>query len=219
MSTSRTRGQRAGLSRNDVLEAAQRVLAERGYAGLSMRSGARELDVAPNALYSHVANKTALVDSLLDETLADVHTPDPAATEPSAALAAIMTSTFEVLLAHADLVPLYLARQGARGPHARRLGDVMLDRLAAAGITGAAATEAVRVLIVYTIGFAALAAEPTADDPADDNTRADGAIKHSATGDDGRDQAARPLSTGELSSNFATGLRWLLDGILTPHSR
>ena len=32
-----------------------------------MRALARRLDVAPNALYSHVADKTDLLDQLLDE--------------------------------------------------------------------------------------------------------------------------------------------------------
>ncbi|NDL57830.1 TetR/AcrR family transcriptional regulator [Phytoactinopolyspora mesophila] len=211
MSTPRTRGQRAGLTRQDVLTTAQQLISESGLDGLTMRSLARRLDVAPNALYSYVPNKTALIDGLLDEALATVDAPPPEAGTPADGLSAIMTSTYEVLLAHVDLVPLYLARQGARGPNARRLGDIMLSLLSAAGITDAAAHEAVRVLIVYTIGFAALATPPSLAVTSADTEVAG---PHSET-----TPAGLPLSADELSANFATGLRWLLDGILAPTSR
>lgn len=151
----RTPGQRAGLSRSAVLGAANEVLAERGLAALTMRAVATRLDVAPNALYSHVANKTALLDDVLDERLALVAEPDGDG-DPADGLHAVMTSTREVLLDRPDLVPLYLARQGARGPHAQHLGEIMLALLGRAGVTGDDAREALRVLIVYTIGFAAL---------------------------------------------------------------
>lgn len=151
----RTPGQRAGLTRAAVLDAANALLAEHGLAALTMRAVATRLGVAPNALYSHVANKTALLDDVLDERLALVRAPDPDG-DPAGGLHAVMVSTREVLLERPDLVPLYLARQGSRGPHARRLGEVMLSLLDRAGVTGGDAREALRVLIVYTIGFAAL---------------------------------------------------------------
>ena len=130
-----------------------------------MRGLATRLGVAPNALYSHVDSKTALVDAVLDDVLGEVAAPSPDTPDPVAGLHALMASTYEVLLAHPDLVPVYLARQGARGPNARGLGDTMLVLLARAGVEGQAAIEALRVLIVYTIGFAAF-----------DRPRADAAV-------------------------------------------
>ena len=181
--SSRTPGQRAGLSRTAVLDAANALLAERGLPGLTMRAVAHRLGVAPNALYSHVANKTALLDDVLDYRLALVTEPD-ADGDPAEGLHAVMVSTREVLLGRRDLVPLYLARQGARGPNAQRLGVVMLTLLARAGVTGADAQEALRVLIVHALGFAAL------------------------TTDEG------PLTDAEVGRNFERGLRWLLAGII-----
>jgi hypothetical protein len=73
-----------------------------------------------------------VVDALLDDRLSLVEAPDPHAADPVGALAALMTSSYEVLLARADLLPLYLARQGSRGPNAMRLGvatDALLARL------------------------------------------------------------------------------------------
>jgi AcrR family transcriptional regulator len=179
------------LTRDTVLKTARAVLAERGLDGLTMRHLAARLGVAPNALYSHVTNKTALIDDLLDDVLADVETPAVGTLDAEAGLALVMTSAFNVLVNHPDLVPLYLARQGARGPNAQRLGDVMFDLLAAASVTGTSAHEARRVLIVFTIGFAALAT-PAPIEP----------------------EAPRPLTTDDVSGNFTSGLRWLLAGIL-----
>ena len=173
-----------------MLAAARALLAEEGLDAVTMRALAQRLDVSPNALYSHVPSKAALVDDVLDDVLAEVEEPDPETGDATAGLHALMASTHEVLLAHPDLVPLYLARQGARGPNARHLGDVMLALLARAGVTGPEAREALRVLIVYTIGFAAfeVRTQPVLGDEPD------------------------PPS-GELNRNFDAGLRWLLAGI------
>lgn len=159
----RTPGQRAGLSHEAVLTAARTVFAERGLPGLSMRSVAGELGVAPNALYSHVADKDALLDALLDDVLGAL-TPPPPDADPVAGLRGIMLATFDLLGRHADLVPLYLARQGARGPHARALGEAMVVLLARLGVDETAG-RVVRALIVSTLGYAALA---TADAPLGD---------------------------------------------------
>jgi AcrR family transcriptional regulator len=174
-----------------VLVAARGLLAERGLESLTMRGLAQRLEVAPNALYSHVANKTALIDDLLDDLLAEVQAPAPGIEDPTVGLHELMASTYGVLLAHPDLVPLYLARQGARGTNAHRLGDTMMTLLARAGVHGPAAGEALRVLIVYTIGFAAFTTRPPIE-----------------TGGD------QPLNTNEMLDNFTNGLGWLLAGIV-----
>lgn len=152
-----------------MLAAARDLLASTGLESLTMRALAERLEVAPNALYSHVASKTALVDDLLDEVLGQVEEPTLDTEDPAGGLHALMASTYEVLLAHRDLVPVYLARQGARGPNAQRLGDTMTTLLAMVGVHGPAAREALNVLIVYTIGFAAYATQQAATDEMFDN--------------------------------------------------
>jgi len=189
----RSLGQRAGLTHARVLAAARELLAESGFEALTMRSLALRLDVSPNALYSHVESKTALIDDVLDDVLSEVKTPESDVEDASAGLHAIMASTHEVLLAHADLVPLFLARQGARGPNAQELGEIVLTLLALEGVDGPRAREALRVLIVYTIGFTAFATQAPLM-PMDQ----------------------QQPSTGELAMNFDSGLRWLLNGIAAP---
>lgn len=84
--------------------------------------------------------------------------PDPDRGNWQAGLRAMMASTHRVLPAHPDLVPLYLARQGDRGPNAERLGEVMLALLRRGGVTGPSARDAQRALIVHAIGSAAFTA-------------------------------------------------------------
>lgn len=177
----RTPGQRAGLDRDAVLAAARDVLADRGAEGLSMRAVATRAGVAPNALYSHVENRAALVDALLDDLLAAVPAPAPDVA-PSTGLRAVMLASFDLVSRHPDLVPLYLSRQGSRGPHARALGDAMAALLARGGVTGDAAGRTIRALIVHMLGHAAL-----------------------ATGDG-------PLPAAELRADLDRGLGWLLAG-------
>jgi TetR/AcrR family tetracycline transcriptional repressor len=183
---SRTPGQRAGLTREAVLAAARALLDEEGLERLSMRRLADRIGVAPNALYSHVASRTELIDALLDDTLGEVEAPDPQDGDWRAGLEAMMRRTYAVLLSHPDLVPLYLARRGARGPQAIALGDAMLAMMARGGVDPATAQQGLRALIIHAIGFAAFAVQ----DPGDS-----------------------ALTPEALESHFVQSLRWLLDGI------
>jgi AcrR family transcriptional regulator len=173
-----------------VLAAGRELLAEHGVEALTMRAVAERLGVHANALYSHVDSKAGLVDDILDDALAEVETTASAGDDPIAGVQAVMTSTYRVLLEHADLIPLYLARQGARGRNARQLGDLILERLARSGITGPPARAALHVLIVYTIGAAAFASRSPLPSDAQETAPADGHAAH-----------------------FEQGLRWLLSGI------
>ena len=190
MNTPRGPGQRAGLTREAVITAAWELVNSAGVAALTMRGLAHRLNVAPNALYSHVANKNALLDLVLDDLLAAIPAPTPDADDPLAELTELMTATYQTLVAHPDLVPLYLARQGSRGPNAIRLGRVMDALLTRAGANPAHAARARRVLIIHAIGSAAFAtAAPAAPD------------------------SDRPLSVQESGHAFTSSLRWLLAGV------
>lgn len=189
-SSIRGRGQRAGLDGRQVLLAAREILRDQGVEGLSMRAVARRLGVAPNALYGHVGNRDQLLDAILDDVLAEVALPteDDLERDPTAAVRAIMLTSYDVLVAHPGLMPAYLERQGARGVQARRLGRVTMSALGRAGLDPEPAQAAMRVLIVHTIGFAAFSARPAGSRP--------GAIP-----------------AEELRGNFETGLDWLLAAI------
>lgn len=187
MKTVRKPGQRAGLTYGTVLAAARALLSDGGVDALTMRALADSLGVVPNALYNHVESKTDLLDDLLDDLLASVEAPSPEVEDPVAGLATLMASTYDLLTAHADLVPMYLARQGARGDNAVRLGEIMDALLTRAGVSDTAIDEARSVLIVHAIGFAAY----TTSAP----------------------DARRPVSVQKSRQNFRRSLQWLLAGI------
>jgi TetR/AcrR family transcriptional regulator, tetracycline repressor protein len=204
-------GERAGLGRDAVLAAAQALSAEAGIDGLSMRRVADRLGVAPNALYSYFADKAALLDALLDWLLVGIELP-PADQDWRGGLAALMAATRRHLLAHPHLITLYLSRPG-RGPNAIHLGEVMLSLLARAGVTGPPAVEALRILLIYTFGFAAHEAPRRGDpDPAARTAGSEAAFR-GASGDPRMQALAGPLAQHADDVTFATGLRWLLAGI------
>jgi TetR/AcrR family transcriptional regulator, tetracycline repressor protein len=183
-------GQRAGLDQTAVLAAARQLLADGGISAITMRAIARALHVAPNALYSHVESRTALLDALLDDLLADVKAPAADTDDPVGGVHQLMSSTYDVLTAAPELVPVYLSRQGARGPNAAGLGKVMDALLQRAGVEPSSIPEARRVLIVHTIGAAAFATART--------TEAD---------------ATPALSAQQVLDSFHRSLHWLLTGI------
>ncbi|QHB99243.1 TetR family transcriptional regulator [Epidermidibacterium keratini] len=186
MPASRGRGQSAGLTRAQIIEAAGDIVADAGAGALSMRTLATRLDVTPNALYAHVDSKDDVIDGVLDNVLGEVRRASPQAADPIAALERIMTSTYAVLVGHRDLVPSFLSRQGSRGPNALALGDIMNHLL---GRIGAEDVDAARrVLVVHAIGSAAFA----------------------TTGSEGR----LAVSERVARQHFDLGLRWLLAGIV-----
>lgn len=65
------------LSRDQVVSTAVDLLRRYGLGDLSMRRLARELGVAPGALYWHVANKQELLVEVAGRLLAAIPEPDP----------------------------------------------------------------------------------------------------------------------------------------------
>ncbi|HEV3497470.1 MAG TPA: TetR/AcrR family transcriptional regulator, partial [Actinomycetes bacterium] len=168
-------GQRAGLSRGPVLEAARRIADEEGVERLTMRRLAAELGVMPNALYTYFPHKEALLDALVDDLLGGVEAGDPAQGDWRDGLVRVMDSSRRLLLAHPQLVSVFIARPGL-GPNAVRLGEVSLELLRRGGLDGERAVEALRVLLVYSLGFAAFQAPRLESDPGERSARVEAAF-------------------------------------------
>jgi TetR/AcrR family tetracycline transcriptional repressor len=204
-------GQRAGLTRELVLAAARRIADAEGVDRLTMRRLAAELGVLPNALYTYVPDKEALLDALIDDLLAGVDTGE-AAGDWRDGLVRVMDSSRRLLLAHPQLVPVFLARPGL-GPNAARLGEITFGLLRRGGLEGERAVEAFRVLLIYSLGFAAFQAWRLPEDAAR-SARAEAAF--ASLPEDGfpeMHRLASHLAGPATDRQFHTGLRWLLDGI------
>jgi TetR/AcrR family tetracycline transcriptional repressor len=212
-------GQRAGLSRGAVLEAARHIADEEGVDHLTMRRLAVELGVMPNTLYTYFPHKEALLDALVDHLLAGVEAGDPAEGDWREGLVRVMDSSRRLLLAHPQLVSVFIARPGV-GPNATRLGELTLELLGRAGLEGERAVEALRVLLVYSLGFAAFQAPRGQGDLGTRSARAEAVF---AALPEDRFPRMRELA-GQLAgpttdNQFLTGLGWLLDGIAAEASQ
>jgi TetR/AcrR family tetracycline transcriptional repressor len=209
-------GQRAGLTRELVLRAARRIADGEGVDRLTMRRLAGELGVMPNALYSYFPDKEALLDALVDDLLGDIDPGDPTQGDWRDGLARVMDASRRLLLAHPQLVPAFLARPGL-GPNAARLGEVTFALLRRGGLDGDRAVEAFRVLLIYSLGFAAFQA-PRLETDSETRTRRVEAT-FAALAEDRFPELRRlagHLAAPTTDRHYHTGLRWLLDGIGSP---
>ena len=192
----RERVPRGTISREQVVEAATRIVQDGGYEEMTVRSLADRLGVAPMSLYRHVRDKDDLLGEVVDRLLATAWRPSasPSDWEGWIAMAANKFRNFlvkqpaalRVFLQHPVVSPAAIARMNA-----------MMDVLRDVTVDEDAAKRAYAAIHTYTIGFAALEAGRSGWVPSDDAP----------------DGLARELAAYTTAQQFATGLRYLLDGM------
>jgi AcrR family transcriptional regulator len=202
-------GTRAGLTVAQILAVARELVEREGVESLTMRGLADQLGVAPNSIYSHFADKAALVDAVLDDLLAEIPAPVVAASWQDG-IVSLMVASREMLLRHAPLLP-HLFAGPMRGPEVSRLAEASLALLEQGGIRGPAAVAGLRAILTYTFGSVALDAPRRLDDPA--RREAAGAAAFAARAEPRVAALAEPLSRRPAGTDFETSLRWLLDGL------
>jgi TetR/AcrR family transcriptional regulator, tetracycline repressor protein len=209
----RTPGQRAGLARGEVLARARSLAAEAGLERLTMRRLAAELGVTPNALYTYFPDKAALLDAIFDDLLGEIEVPGEAGERWQDDLAELMRASRRLVLAHPGLATLFLTRPG--GANGARLGEATFRALERGGVVGRSAVMALRALLSYTLGFAAMEV-PRLAEP-ERGERSGRALDRMASLSPDSFSATRALAphlaahAGE--ADFEAGLRWLIDGI------
>jgi AcrR family transcriptional regulator len=140
------------LSRTKITGAAIRIADEHGLDGLSLRRIAKELGVGPMRLYDYVANKSELLDLMVDVVYARIaEAAEPGEWRP--AVLAIVHRTREVALDHEWLVDL-LGGRPHLGPHALAVGEATAAALSRApGVRGVDDLQrAVGVLNAFIVG-------------------------------------------------------------------
>ncbi len=207
----RAPGNRAGLTEAQIIAAARALIEQEGVESLTMRGLAEQLGVAPNSIYSHFADKSALVDAVLDDLLAEIPAPLVTVGPWQDGIIALMAASRETLLKHAALLPYFFSRP-MRGPQVSRLTESSLALLEEGGIRGHDAVLGLRAILTYTFGSVALDAPRRLDDPA--AREAAGVAEFAARTDHPRVASlAEPLARRPADTDFATSLRWLLDGL------
>lgn len=113
-------------TRDDVVRAAGRLFADRGYHGTSMRDLGRELGLHGSSLYSHISSKE---DLLVDVVMRGADLFEGAArsadgADPPARLQALVAAHVDVLLDHIDESRTFLNEAGAlEDEHRSRVVD------------------------------------------------------------------------------------------------
>ena len=143
---------RPRLSRERVLRAAIAHADAGGLEALTMRTLAEELEVAPMALYRHVANKDDLVDAMIDIVFGEIDLP-PAGADWKTAMRRRVISVRDVLSRHRWAIGLMESRRNP-GPANLRHHDAVIGRLRAAGFDIETAAHAYSLLDSYIYGFA-----------------------------------------------------------------
>ncbi|WP_372789530.1 TetR/AcrR family transcriptional regulator C-terminal domain-containing protein [Paraconexibacter sp.] len=140
------------LSRERALAAAVALADAEGIAALSMRRLARELGVEAMSLYHHVANKSDILDGMVDAVFGEVELPPEGAAWRDA-MRRRAASMRTVLARHPWAIGLMDSRTSP-GPATLRHHDAVIGCCRTAGLTVAMSAHAVSLIDSYVYGFA-----------------------------------------------------------------
>ena len=144
---------RQRLTREKVLRAALDFVDANGMAALSMHKLGAELGVQGMSLYSHVANKDALLDGIVEAMAAEAGPPPAEGTDWRGALRRLAGDIRALILRHPAAAPLLVSRQVMTTQQLEQV-DHYTRLLIRQGFTEDRAVEVLRTLYGYALGFA-----------------------------------------------------------------
>ncbi len=146
-------GPRQRLTREKVLRAALEFVDANGLAALSMHKLGAELGVQGMSLYSHVENKDALLDGIVEAMTWEAEMPPADGTDWRDALRHLAGEIRGIILRHPAAAPLLVSR---RIMPTRRLEqvDAYIRLLMRAGFTEDRAMDVLRTVVMYAHGYA-----------------------------------------------------------------
>jgi len=142
---------RGALHRDDVVAAAVALADDGGLGAVSMRSVAGRLGVEAMSLYHHVANKSDILDGMIDMVFAEIELPDDDA-EWTTAMADRARSVRAALTRHRWAIGLMESRV-APGPATLRHHDAVIGCCRRAGFTVEMTAHAFSLIDSYIYGF------------------------------------------------------------------
>jgi AcrR family transcriptional regulator len=143
---------RVPLSRERVLEGALAVADAEGVAALTIRSLAEHLGVKPMALYHHIANKSEIIDGIVDLVYGEIELPAVDG-DWRGEMERRARSAREVLRRHPWAIGLLQSRTSP-GPGTLRHHDAVLGTLRQAGFSVPMTAHAFALIDSYLYGFA-----------------------------------------------------------------
>jgi len=206
---------RVPLSRARVLRGAHAVADAEGVGSLTMRSLAEHLGVKPMALYHHVANKSEIVDGIVDLVFSEIELP-AAGGEWRAEMERRARSAREVLGRHPWAIALLQSRTHP-GPATLRHHNAVIGALRGAGFSVVMTAHAFALLDSYIFGFALSEASLPINGPETVAEVAESMMLTYLTRDFphlGEFSTEHVLKPGyDFGAEFAFGLELVLDGL------
>jgi AcrR family transcriptional regulator len=206
---------RLPLSKDRVFEAAVALADERGLGALTMGALGEELGVVAMSLYHHVANKSELLDGMVEVVFGEIELPTTDG-DWREAMRRRAASTREALARHRWAVDL-LQSATAPGPAQFRLVNAVLECLREAGFSVADAVHAYSVQDAYIYGFALQEKNLPVGTPAELAEAAEGVSRRFSAEDYPfiAETIARQVTRPgyDFADEFAFGLDLILDGL------
>jgi TetR/AcrR family transcriptional regulator, tetracycline repressor protein len=144
------------VTRDEVVEAALRLVEEHDVAALTMRRLAAELGTAVTSIYWHVGNRDALIDLLVERLIRDMGTVTLSGRTARARVTSLLRQWRERLWERPHLIGLAHER-GQTAAMFQPMQAALARELAGVGVRGERAAQAVRVLQVHVVSSVVLA--------------------------------------------------------------
>ncbi|WP_037605914.1 TetR/AcrR family transcriptional regulator [Streptacidiphilus rugosus] len=214
---------RSTLTREQIVDAAVRLLDEEGLEGLNMRALGKRLGSAATAVYWHVGSKADLISLAGDQVWSAIPLPDPEAVPWRAAATAMAADLHATLVRHPWLVQAFGAYL-MFGPGKAGYDDRSLAVHEAAGFVGQEADRAAAAVFTYVLGNAlgpaaaaslerGLEGEPEGGSLAEGMARATEVASRFPRLRARLETAAATGYAEAPDDSFAFGLRAILDGL------
>lgn len=198
------------ITRARVLDAALRLVNERGAAGLTMRALATELDIEAPSLYKHIANKDEILDGLCELVYGQV-TVDELGDDWQSRLKAYAHAFRDALLANRNVASILAIRPVAT-VNSMVLVEASLGEFTRAGVDVETGRRLLNIIVGLVIGHVL----SEVADPVPGAAEYDRLIEFRTT----LDPAMFPLtlatlgrSTADRDAEFELALDLLIDGI------
>jgi TetR/AcrR family tetracycline transcriptional repressor len=205
----------SSLTRERIVGTALAIVDREGLPALSMRRLGQELGVDPMAAYYYLPNKAALLDAIVEAVMAeiDLGADDPAAS-PEGRIVYAASAYRDVMLAHANALPILLSR-GPNTPAALRPVELLIGILREAGLSPTRAFAGMNAIAATVRGVVAMVANSSTEPS-----------EHAASLEEGFPAEEFPYlreaagcSPDFLGADFEFGIRALAQGLLSSIDR
>jgi TetR/AcrR family tetracycline transcriptional repressor len=142
------------LSREQILAVALQIVDTEGIEALSMRRLATTLGVDPMAIYRHLPDKAALMDSMVEVVFGEFRVPKLEGVDWKGQVRAFAATYRARVKSHPNLIVYLITHVEASAPAVLAVGEYLCTALVQAGLAPLQVVTATNLIIDYLNGFA-----------------------------------------------------------------